>query len=406
MKRVLLCALLAGACSSRAGGLTDFDSGVASDRPAATDRGAVAVDAPALTDVPTKTTDVPAAADAGSAEDAPAAVDAGFPEDLPVVVDVPPPPMDHGPRCVSDVTCSAAMLVCDIAQGVCVECVRNEDCLGAGQGCASNHCVAGFDAGMGTDRGTATDRGTPIDVSTPRDAGPGATLVTGLGGANGFGTNCLVPSDDGSYTTGVADGGAAATAIALGGGFGPGLLMRSQRYASLFLNNNGNLSFGGALAGYTADRFPRASTQLPLIAPWWADVDTTGGGQPAANQVCFVSETSRFVATWYRVGYYNAHNNLLNSFQVIVTPSGTAGDFDVEFRYSQCQWTTGDASLGVNGLGGTPAQAGIDLGDGVNALSLPGSGTANVVNLCGTSNGSVPGVWRVQVRSGVARFAS
>jgi hypothetical protein len=401
MKRVLLCALIAGACSSRASGLGDFDSGAPGDRPAATDNGAVTADAPV------KTVDVPAPVDAGFPEDIPAPVDAGFPEDIPVVVDVPQPPVDLGPVCRSDRDCSASSLVCDIPRGACVECVRNEDCLVAGQACASNRCVAGFDAGTPpVDVGTPTDRGTPVDFGPPRDGGSGTTLLAGLGGANGFGTSCLAPSDDGSYySTTVGDGGAAPTAVPLGGGFGPGLLMRGQRYSTLYVNNNGNLSFGGALAGYTSDRFPRASTQLPLIAPWWADVDTRGGGQPTNNQVCFASETSRFVATWNRVGYFNAHADRLNSFQVIITPSGTAGDFDVEFRYTRCEWTTGDASGGAGGFGGTPAQAGIDPADGVNFIALPGSGAASVLNLCGTSNGAIPGVWRVQVRSGVPRYA-
>ena len=277
-----------------------------------------------------------------------------------------------------------------------MECVRSADCLVTGQTCSANHCVAGFDAG------------TPTDNPVPRDAGAGATLVTGLGGPNGFGplTNCVAPMDDGSYTNSGSDAGTG-TAIPLGTAFGAGLLMRGQRYPSVYLNNNGNVSFGGPLTGYTANAFPRAlsGSPLPLIAPWWADVDTRGGGQPSRNHVCFVSEPGRFVATWYLVGYYSSHDDLQNSFQAIITPVGTAGDFDVEFRYSRCQWTTGDASGGAGGLGGTPAQAGMDFGDGVNFITLPGSLTAGVLNLCGTSNGSTPGVWRMQVRSGAARFA-
>ena len=76
--------------------------------------------------------------------------------------------------------------------------------------------------------------------------------------------------------------------------------------------------------------------------------------------------------------------------------SGVAGSFDVEFRYNRCEWTTGDLS------GSVAAQAGFDAGDGVNYLTLPGSRTAAVVNLCTTSNVGETGVWRFQVRpSGV-----
>ena len=398
MRRVLLCAVLVGACSSRGGDGLSFDSGVS------VDRGGVVLDAPAV-DVPVKLPDVPTV-DTGSPEDAPPPVDAGFPEDLPQVVDVPPP-MDLGPPCRSDRDCSAAGLVCDVPRGACVECVRTEDCLVTGQTCASNRCVAGFDAGP------PVDRGTPTDTGVPRDVGAGATLLTGLGGPIGFGpiTNCIGPSDDGSYVDTTVDAGggtSTGTSISMGSAFGAGLLMRGQRYPAFYLNTNGNITFGGPLAGYSPNPFPRALTAspLPLIAPWWADVDTRGGGQPSTNHVCYVSGTDRFVATWYRVGYYASRTDRLNSFQLIVTPVGTAGDFDVEFRYSRCEWTTGDASGGAGGVGGTPAQAGMDLGDGVNSVTLPGSLTANVVNLCGTSNVGVPGVWRIQVRSGVARLGT
>ena len=407
MKRVLLCAVLAGACSSRASGLIDFDSGPPADRGAVIDSGVVTNDAPAV-DVPAKGTDVPMAVDAGFPEDIPVAVDVGFPEDIPVAVDIPQP-MDLGPTCRSDRDCSAAGLVCDLARGACVECVRTDDCLVTGQSCVANRCVAGFDSGTPTDRGMPTDRGTPTDTGLPRDAGPGATLLTGLGGPNGFGplTNCMVGSDDGSYTGPGSDSGVGG-AIPLGSGFGAGLLMRGLRYPSIYLNNNGNVSFGGPVTTYSPNPFPRAATgsPAPLIAPWWGDVDTRGGGQPARNHVCFVVEPTRFVATWYQVGFYTMNDTRQNSFQVIITPVGAAGDFDVEFRYSRCEWTTGDASGGTGGLGGTPAQAGVDLGDGVNFLTLPGSLTNNVLNLCSTSNGSTPGVWRIQVRSGAARFGS
>lgn len=404
MKRFFLCAGLVAACSARSGG--DLP-GVSVDSGVATDRGTTPVTdlGTTPTDVPTKGADVPGV-------DVPAPVDAGFPVDV-------PGPVDLGPSCTSDRECSAAGLVCDTDRSVCVECVRTDDCLVTGQSCVGNRCVAGFDSGpppvdavFPTDRGTVTtDRGNPglTDRGMTPDVGPGATLLVGFGGANGYGPaeNCIAPSDDGSFGAAGDGGTGAGRPIPLGAGFGTGLLLSARRFTAFYLNNNGNISFGADLVDYTADRFPRPSGSTPMIAPWWSDVDTRGGGQPSQNQVCFVSEPSRLVATWHRVGYYNAHNDRQNSFQLIVTPAGAAGsgDFDVEFRYGLCQWTTGDASGGVGGLGGTPAQAGIDHGDAVNSVSLPGSRTADVLYLCTSSNVGIPGVWRMQVRAGVPRTA-
>ena len=79
MKRVLLCAVLAGACSSRGtGGLLDFDAGTSVDGGGA-DRGGGGFDAPGV-DVPQKGVDVPVGVDAGFPEDLPVGFDAGFPE--------------------------------------------------------------------------------------------------------------------------------------------------------------------------------------------------------------------------------------------------------------------------------------------------------------------------------------
>lgn len=61
------------------------------------------------------------------------------------------------------------------------------------------------------------------------------------------------------------------------------------------------------------------------------------------------------------------------------------------------QWTTGDASGGQNGLGGTPAQAGFNAGDGNRSATVPSSQTPAIINIANTSNVDVPGMWIFQV---------
>jgi len=109
----------------------------------------------------------------------------------------------------------------------------------------------------------------------------------------------------------------------------------------------------------------------------------------------------RFVATWHDVGYYSIHDDRRNDFQLILTAAGPAsGDFDVELRYNRCEWTTGDASGGSGGFGGTPAQAGFDAGNLRDFVALPGSLTMDVLRLCNTSNVGEAGVWRFAIRDG------
>ena len=57
------------------------------------------------------------------------------------------------------------------------------------------------------------------------------------------------------------------------------------------------------------------------------------------------------------------------------------------------QWTTGDLSGGDDGVGGTEALAGINAGDGINFVTIPGSRTSNIVNIAKTSNVGIPGIW-------------
>jgi len=74
----------------------------------------------------------------------------------------------------------------------------------------------------------------------------------------------------------------------------------------------------------------------------------------------------------------------------------------VIFLYAdgRIQWTTGDFSGGSNGLGGTEALAGINAGDGVNSITIPGSRTPSIINITQTSNVDIPGVWIFKVNEG------
>ena len=237
--------------------------------------------------------------------------------------------------------------------------------------------------------------------------GPGvahaqATLVAGFGGAADYGTSCLGPNDD--QSSDIIDFRAA---------FPDGLNFFGTVYTSMYVNTNGNITFGAALGTFTPAAFPIASQ--PMIAPYWGDVDIrmTGGActsgdasvchSPSENGVWWVLEAGRIVVTWDRVGYYSCHNDRRMNFQLLLTPAGcgAAGDFDVEFRYNLCNWETGDASGGSGGFGGTEAQAGFDAGNSVDFVAIPGSLAPGIgAALCTGSNVGDLGVWRFQIRSG------
>lgn len=71
------------------------------------------------------------------------------------------------------------------------------------------------------------------------------------------------------------------------------------------------------------------------------------------------------------------------------------------FLYHKIEWTTGTASGGnaSTGLGGTPAQAGFDAGDGINFLALEASRTPDIINITQMSNIDIPGKFIFRVDS-------
>jgi MYXO-CTERM domain-containing protein len=283
--------------------------------------------------------------------------------------------------------------------------------------------------------------GTAVALATAHDARAQATLVNGLGGPQGYGTSCMPPNDDGAWPAGTPG-------LDLTPAFPHGLHFYSGSYTTAWVNNNGNLSFNGPLSTYTPSAFPGAPE--PMIAPYWADVDTrnstecndanypSGSGYPAtatctsgpdytstpaSNVVWWSLTPGQMVVTWDQVGYFSCHPTPAMSFQMILTSQacgaaladgGVPGaDFNIEFRYNECGWEAGDASGGTNGFcpagtvgtSCTPAQAGFDSAENPDTdyASLPLSRQSGVGNeLCTKSNltPAQPGVWQFLVRGG------
>jgi uncharacterized protein (TIGR03437 family) len=214
-------------------------------------------------------------------------------------------------------------------------------------------------------------------------------------------TNSFGPSDDGS-----------AGPIPLGIDGATGINFFGQNFTQVYVNNNGNLTFSSAFGTYTPNGLATGVGQ-PIIAPFFADVDTRGSG---SGLVMYGNATvhgfNAFVANYINVGYYGAHTDKLDSFQaVLIDRSDTgAGNFDIEFNYSNILWETGDASGGRSGLGGVSAAAGYSNGLSgtsnvyyqfpgslVNGALINGGPNALISN---SQNSTVPGRYVFQVRNG------
>ncbi|MEX2160054.1 MAG: nidogen-like domain-containing protein [Dehalococcoidia bacterium] len=146
-------------------------------------------------------------------------------------------------------------------------------------------------------------------------------------------------------------------------------------YSSLYVNNNGNVTFGSTLATYTPFPLQEQATDSVIIAPYFGDVDTraAGSGLTTYGTTTFIGRPA-FCVNWVNVGYYAVHLDKQNSFQLLLVDRSDVGvgDFDIIFNYNKVQWETGDVSGGTGGLGGDSARVGYTNGVDT-SLELPGS---------------------------------
>lgn len=228
-----------------------------------------------------------------------------------------------------------------------------------------------------------------------------ATLLGAAGQANAgaihdaalFTGNTLAANDDGS--TGNVN-------------IGFNINFFGNNYSSLYANNNGNVTFNAAMSTYTP--FSIISTGVPMLAPFFGDVDTRGSGSGLMQYgQASLGGHNAFGVNWINVGYYSHGVDKKNSFQLIMTDRSDigAGDFDFEFNFDQIQWETGGASGGSGGLGGSSARAGWSngtsasyeiAGSAVNGAFLDTNAGSGLIH--NSLNSNTLGQYDFQVRNG------
>ncbi len=162
---------------------------------------------------------------------------------------------------------------------------------------------------------------------------------------SGYNTTTFGGNDDGSYNCTSTQSGTPAGCTPQTVPIGFPIDFFGNTYSSLYVNNNGNLTFNAPLAGYTP--FGLASTSDVIMAPFFADVDTRAG-----NKVTFGTGTVNghpaFGVTWPGVGCYDEVDSVTDNFQAVLIERNdiAPGDFDIEYNYNQIQWDAGQASGG------------------------------------------------------------
>uniref|UniRef100_A0A914WTJ7 VWFA domain-containing protein n=1 Tax=Plectus sambesii TaxID=2011161 RepID=A0A914WTJ7_9BILA len=198
-------------------------------------------------------------------------------------------------------------------------------------------------------------------------------------------------------------------------------------HTNLWVNVNGAISFNAQISTFTPICGP-VTAAYRMISPYWCDIDIRYGGsisyrqstdpavlQKASAEVSNafpefngIQLTWAFVATYTDVPFFGSdscantnNNNAMNitdNFQVILA-TDQLHSF-VIYYYNSIQWTTGTATGGnCLGLGGTPAKAGFDAGDGHSYYVIPGSCLSDIINIASKSNVGSPGKFVFRVDS-------
>jgi hypothetical protein len=145
-------------------------------------------------------------------------------------------------------------------------------------------------------------------------------------------------------------------------GLGFSLNFFGTTYTQFFINNNGNVSFGSGISAYVPNG-PTGATS-PVISPFFGDVDTRGAN---SGVVHFSQLADEDIITWDHVGYFDSHDDKLDTFQLILRGPGFAvpdGEGQIGFFYTGMQWESTDTSQ----------VAAIGFGDGTgNSVVLQGS---------------------------------
>ncbi len=149
----------------------------------------------------------------------------------------------------------------------------------------------------------------------------------------------------------------------------------------VYVNSNGNVTFGDRYVDWTPDD-PLKDSPLPIIAPFFADVNTV---DPRSDAITYGSAPGVFCVNWAGEGvgydhFRTGRTDKLNRFQLLLldrSAGNAPGDFDIVFNYDQIDWESGDGSSPTgNGLGGDSARAGFSAGTGPTGgwFELTGSG--------------------------------
>lgn len=177
----------------------------------------------------------------------------------------------------------------------------------------------------------------------------------------GLGTTMVTTGGGNAANIGLASGRNDDGFMALGLGFSVSFFGNS--YNTIYINNNGNVSFDAGISAYIPQGLTGANS--PVISAFFSDVDTRSASSGVVHYRTDIA--NQLIVTWDQVGYFDSHGSSLNSFQLVLRGAAynvPVGEGSIGFFYKDMNWENTDTST----------TAAVGFGDGAgNAKVLAGS---------------------------------
>lgn len=118
-----------------------------------------------------------------------------------------------------------------------------------------------------------------------------------------------------------------------------------KTYSSVFINSDGNLTFGHGDSASSDRSLARFLAGPPRIAPYFTDMDPSSGGR-----LTYLSSATRFIVTWDQVPEW-ARSGLgpVETFQLILSADGT-----IQFTYAGINGNQAVVGVSPGGFSGVP----------------------------------------------------
>ena len=129
-------------------------------------------------------------------------------------------------------------------------------------------------------------------------------------------------------------------------------------YDEIYINSKGSISFGDYLIDWTPEEFPNTVNLVAQVAGFWADSDYRSSGD-----IYYKIDQDAVFINFVDVGYYNNHDDLINSYQIIITPTDgiiLPDGSNTQMCYLDMNWAHGDVGGSGGCCGDGPATVGLD----------------------------------------------